>query len=98
MILPVLTAGTLVKPQTRDGRLHWWAVVADPVPAGDPRRRITWQRSEPQRADQHIRLRRDRVHTDARLSKYDTKPTPPAPSVASETAISKACAAGPDDL
>src|SRR5262245_25787238 len=79
MSLPVLSPGTLVKPQTRDGRFHWWAVVSDPGPVSDPRRIIELARTEPERADQHIRLRRDRVHTDAsRRSRYDVKPTLPS--------------------
>ena len=50
-------------------------MIAD---AHDPRRIIELARTEPQRADQRVRLRRDRVHTDAlRISIFDVKPTVP---------------------
>jgi hypothetical protein len=45
MSYPLLVPGTLVKPQTRDGRFHWYAVVRDPGPARNPRRIIELART-----------------------------------------------------
>jgi hypothetical protein len=64
MSYPLLAPGTLVKPQVRGLNFHWLRVVEDPGPAHHPRRIIELQRTEPQRADQRVRVRRDRVHTD----------------------------------
>jgi hypothetical protein len=78
MSYPVLAPGTLVKPQVSGLRFHWLRVVEDPGPAHHPRRIIELCRTEPERADQRVRVRRDRVHEDAtKISVFDVKPTPP---------------------
>ena len=64
-----------MKPQVGGLRFHWLRVLKDDGPARNPRRIIELARTEPARADQRIRLRRDRVHTDARISIFDVKPT-----------------------
>ena len=89
MSYPVLAPGTLVKPMIHGLLFHWLKVVEDPGPAHHPKRIITLARTELERADQHIKLRRDRIHDDAsRMSVYDVRPTNPpraAGAVASET-------------
>jgi hypothetical protein len=85
MSYPLLPTGTLVKPQVRGLNFHWLRVVDDPGPAHHPRRIIELQRTEPERADQRVRVRRDRVHTDTtKISVYDVKPTAPPIAVAAE--------------
>jgi hypothetical protein len=83
---PILPPGTLVKPQVRDGRFHWWRVVHDDGPEHLANRVIVLCRTEPERCDQHVLVRRDRVHVDARMSIFDVQPTvspvAAAPSVA----------------
>jgi hypothetical protein len=79
MSYPILAPGQLVKPQVRGLTFHWLRVIEDPGPAGSGRRIITLQRTEPQRAEQHVKLRRDRVHSDpSKVSMFDVPPTPPA--------------------
>ena len=74
---PVLAPGTLVKPQVRGLTFHWLRVVEDPGPEHLPKRVVTLARTEPERADQWLKVRRDRVHADAsRMSVFDAKPTP----------------------
>ena len=74
---PVLTPGTLVKPQVRGLTFHWLRVIEDPGPEHHPKRIITLARTEPERANQWLKVRRDRVHADAsRMSVFDVKPTP----------------------
>jgi hypothetical protein len=83
MNFPLLAPGSLVKPQTSDLRFHWLRVVDDPGPENLAKRIVTLARTEPERADQWIKVRRDRVHTDTRMSVYDVKPTlPPIAAVA----------------
>jgi hypothetical protein len=82
MSYPILPPGTLVKPQVRGLNFHWLRVIDDPGPANLARRVVTLARTEPERSDQHVRLRRDRVHADAsRMSVFDVKPTLPAPVI-----------------
>lgn len=77
MSLPILPHGTLVKPQVSGLLFHWLQVLHDPGPASDRKRRIVLARTEPERRNERLLLRRDRVHTDAsRLSVWDVVPTP----------------------
>jgi hypothetical protein len=71
MSYPVLAPGTFVKPQVTDLRFHWLIVLSDPGPASNPRRIIKLQRTEPARADQYIKLRRDRVDVCTDVSRAD---------------------------
>jgi hypothetical protein len=63
MSYPLLAPGSLVRPQ--DGlNFHWLRVVRDDGPENLAKRVVVLQRTEPDRADQHVLVRRDRVHTD----------------------------------
>jgi hypothetical protein len=100
MSYPVLAPGTLVKPQIRGLTFHWLRVVEDPGPEHLPKRVVTLARTEPERADQWLKVRRDRVHDDAsRMSVFDVKPTPATsdPSgVAAPVTVRKPRARGKD--
>jgi hypothetical protein len=72
MSYPLLAPGSLVKPQ--DGlNFHWLRVVDDPGPENLAKRVITLGRIEPERFDQWIKVRRDRVHTDTRMTTEDRR-------------------------
>src|SRR5262245_45808976 len=100
---PVLPSGSLVKPQVRGLNFHWLRVVNDPGPADNPCRIIELARTEPNRADQRIQLRRDRVHTDAsRMSMFDVKPSaavaPPQNATPGQSAATDSFPGIPDFL
>ena len=73
MKYPILKPGTLAKPQTRDGRFHWLAVIHDPGPPHKRDRRITLQGRQ---AGTSTIVRRDRVTVGSPRSIFDSTLAP----------------------
>ena len=70
---PVLPAGTLAKPQTRDGRFHWLAVIHDP---GPPHKRDRLVVLQGRQAGIPTIVRRDRVTLGSPRSIFDSTLAP----------------------
>ena len=70
---PILKAGTLAKPQTRDGRFRWLAVIHDPGPPHKRDRRIVLQGRQ---AGNPTIVRRDRVTVGTPRSIYNSTLAP----------------------